>query len=208
MALADGNTASATSDFFINTGTNSTLNGVFTVFGKVIFGTKTLAEINTTPVTFFGSEQPIRIPLVRRASRVAAGEFPILPLHSGAWFDPANSGKGFLIEVSQTAGSEAGPIMVVSWYDYFEGQQIWLSGIAPFAHGASSVEVPLQITSGAQFGAAFASDQVVTDGEWGRITLTFSGCDAGTFSYTSRYGNGTVPVRSLTLPTNQSCVGN
>jgi peptidyl-prolyl cis-trans isomerase A (cyclophilin A) len=210
MALSGNppNTASATSDFFINTGTNSTLNGVFTVFGKVIFGTKTLAEINTTPVTFFGSEQPIRIPLVRRASRVAAGEFPILPLHSGAWFDPANSGKGFLIEVSQTAGSEAGPIMVVSWYDYFEGQQIWLSGIAPFAHGASSVEVPLQITSGAQFGAAFASDQVVTDGEWGRITLTFSGCDAGTFSYTSRYGNGTVPVRSLTLPTNQSCVGN
>lgn len=209
MALSGNppNRASATSDFFFNIGTNTSLDGDFTVFGKLIFGTKTLASIATTPL-FSGSEQPIRNPLIKRAVRVAAGEFPILPLHSGAWFDPANSGKGFLIEVSQTAGSETGPIMVVSWYDYFEGKQIWLSGIAPFALGASSVEVPLQITSGAQFGTAFDPAQVVTDNEWGRITLRFTGCDAGTFTYTSRYGNGTIPVRSLTLPSNESCVGN
>ncbi len=209
MALSGNppNTASATSDFFINTATNTSLDGSFTVFGRLIFGTKTLASINTTPI-YANSDDPVRPPLIKRASRVNAGEFPILPLHSGAWFDPNNSGKGFLIEVSQTAGAEAGPIMVVSWYDYFEGKQIWLSGIATFAHGASSVEVPLQITTGGQFGSAFQSSQVVSDNEWGRITLRFTGCDAGTFSYTSRYGNGSVAVRNLTLPTNESCVGN
>ncbi len=201
------NTASASSDFFFNTGTNTQLDGNFTVFGRVVFGSQTLANINNTPV-ISGSEQPLRIPHLRRAVRVAAGEFPILPLHSGTWFDPANPGKGFLIAVSQTSGSEAGPIMVVSWYDYFEGKQVWLSGIAPFSLGASSVEVPLQITTGAQFGSDFAPTQVVTDNQWGRITLRFTGCDAGTFTYTSQYGNGTVPVRSLTLPTNESCVGN
>jgi len=209
MALSGNppNTASATSDFFINTATNTSLDGSFTVFGRLLFGTKTLASINTTPL-YINSDDPIRPPLIRRAYRVAAGEFPILPLHSGAWFDPNNSGKGFLLEVSQTAGAETGPIMVVSWYDYFEGKQIWLSGIANFAYGASSVEVPLQITTGAQFGSAFQSSQVVSDNEWGRITLRFTGCDTGTFTYTSRYGNGSIAVRSLTLPTNESCTGN
>ncbi len=209
MALSGNppNVNSATSDFYINTITNTSLNASFTAFGRVIFGLKTLAGINSTPV-YAGSDEPIRPPLVRRAVRVAPGEFPILPLHSGAWFDPSNSGKGFLIEVSQVGGSEAGPIMVVSWYDYFEGKQIWVSGIAPFALGASSVEVPLQITSGAQFGPAFQPGDVIADNDWGRLTLRFSGCDAGTFTYTSRYGNGSVSVRSLTLPTNESCTGN
>lgn len=209
MALSGNppNTASATSDFFFNTGNNTNLNGNFTVFGKLVFGSKTLAGINTTPL-FANSEQPVRIPLLKRAVRVAADEFPILPLHTGTWYDPANSGKGFLIEVAQVSGSETTPLMVVTWYDYFEGKQIWMIGTAPFNWGESSVEVPMQITTGAQFGSAFAPGQVVTNANWGRLTMRFTGCDSATFSYTSIYGNGSIPVRSLTLPTNESCLGN
>jgi cyclophilin family peptidyl-prolyl cis-trans isomerase len=209
MALSGNppNVNTASSDFFINTDANPELDPNFTVFGRVVFGLQNLANLNATPI-IFGTEQPVRIPLIRRASRVAAGEFPILALHSGAWFDVANPGKGFLIEISQTAGSETGPIVVVSWYDFFEGQQIWLSGIAPFAWGDSQVVVPLQISSGAQFGAAFQSEDVVSNPDWGSITLNFTGCDSATFSYTSDYGNASVPVRSLTLPTGESCVGN
>lgn len=207
MALSGNpaDTSTANSDFFFNTGTNTALDGTFTVFGRVVFGLKTLADMNNNPAS---NEIPFRMPLLKRAVRVASGEFPILPLHGGAWFDAENPGKGFLIQIGQTAGSETGPIMVVSWYDYFEGRQIWLSGIAPFAWGASSVEVPLQITSGAEFGSAFEPGQVVTDAEWGRITLRFTGCDSGSFSYTSDYGDGTVAVRSLTLPSGSTCIGN
>lgn len=209
MALSGNppNVSSATSEFFINTGNNTALNGNFTVFGRVIFGQKTLAEINSTTL-FAASEQPIRIPLVKRIVRVAPGAFPILPLHTGAWYDPANGGKGFFVEVTQPSGREDGPIVYVSWYDYFEGKQIWVSGLAPITWGADSVDVPLLITTGGQFGGAFNPSQVQVNGEWGRITIRFTGCDAGTFTYTSLYGNGSVPVRSLTLPTNESCVGN
>jgi peptidyl-prolyl cis-trans isomerase A (cyclophilin A) len=209
MALSGNppNVNSATSDFFFNTGTNTSLDGNFTVFGKLVFGTKTLNSINTTTL-FANSEQPIRIPLIKRAVRVAAGEFPILPLHTGAWYDPANSGKGFFLEVAQTSGNEAGPTLLVSWYDFYQGKQIWLVGLANFAWGASSVEVPMQISEGGQFGSAFAASQVVSNPSWGRLTVRFTGCDAGSFSYTSAYGNGTIPVRSLTLPTNESCSGN
>jgi peptidyl-prolyl cis-trans isomerase A (cyclophilin A) len=200
------NPNSATSAFFINTGANPSLDTSFTVFARVVFGLQTLAEINGTPIAA-GSSAPIRPPLVKRAVRVAATEFPILPLHTGTWYDPANSGKGFLLEVANAGGSETGPILVVSWYDFFNGRQIWLVGIAPFAWGASSVEVPLQISEGGQFGSAFNAAQVTSNPNWGRITVRFSGCDAGSFSYTSIYGNGTIPVRSLTLPTDQRCSG-
>ncbi len=209
MALSGSppNTGSGTSDFFINTGTNTTLDAHFTAFGRVIFGLKTLQTINTTPL-FPTSEQPLRIPLLKRAVRVAPGEFPILPLHTGSWYDPANSGRGFFLEVTNASGSETGPNVLVSWYDFFEGKQIWMVGLAPFAWGASSVEVPMLISTGGQFGAAFNPSQVTNNPSWGRLTIRFTGCDVGSFSYTSAYGNGTFPVRSLTLPTNESCVGN
>lgn len=199
---------SGSNEWFINTGNNSaTLNANFTVFGRVVFGMKTMTTINNLPV-FSGTEQPIRIPLIKRAVRVAAGQFPILPLHTGSWFDPANPGKGFILEVAQASGSEQGPLLVLSWYDFHEGKQIWMYGSAPFALGASSVEVPLQISTGGQFGSAFMPGQVTANPNWGKVTVRFTGCDAGNWSYTSIYGNGNFPVRSLTLPTDQSCVGN
>ena len=209
MALSGNPPAvnSATSDFFFNTGTNTGLDPNFTVFGKVIFGLKTLTALNTTPL-FTGTDQPIRMPLLKRAVRVPAGEFPILPLHTGAWYDPAQSGRGFLIEIAQATGVETTPLLLVTWYDFFEGKQIWTVGTAPFAWGATSVEVPMQISTGAQFGAAFAPGQITANPNWGRLTIRFTGCSAGTFTYTSIYGNGSVPATSLTLPTNESCIGN
>lgn len=209
MALSGNppNVNSATSDFFINTGNNATqLNSNFTVFGRLVFGQRTLNVINSTPL-FANSEQPIRIPLVKRTVRVAAGEFPILPLHTASWYDPNNSGKGFLIEVAHAAGADANPLLVVSWYDFFEGRQIWMIGVAPFNWGAHQVEVPMQISSGAQFGTAFNPAQIVSNPGWGRLTVRFTSCSNGVFTYTSIYGNGTIPVQSLTVPTGEACAG-
>lgn len=197
---------SASSDFFINTGDNPHLNPDFTVFGRVIFGLKNLQAMNTTAIGNNGS--PLRMPLIKHAARVAPGKFPILPLHSGVWHDPAKPGRGFLVEASQLAGSEADPLLVVSWYDYLNGEQIWMSGAAAYSWGDSEVEVPMVLTRGGQFGDAFEADQVIRDTEWGRLTIRFSGCDAGQFSYTSAYGNGSVSVASLTMPVDGSCVGN
>ncbi len=200
------NYTSGNSEWFINIGTNSNLNGQYTVFGRLVYGLKTFTTIATSTI-IPGTEQPVRIPLLRRAVRVAAGEIPILPVHTGSWFDPANSGRGFLIEVASASGTEQGPVLLVTWYTFHEGRQIWLVGLAPFSWGAHSVEVPLQISSGGQFGTAFNPNQVTANPEWGRLTVRFTGCDAGTFEYTSAYGNGSVPVRSLTQPTDEFCTG-
>lgn len=200
---------SATTDFFININTNASLDADFTVFGRLAYGFQTLSEISVTPV-FFGSEQPIRMPLIRRAVRVAADEFPLLPLHTGTWYDPDNTGKGFLIEIAKATGAtdNDSPIVVVSWYDFFDGKQFWTIGSAPFAWGDSSVQIPMQISTGGQFGSAYMASQVSTDPQWGVLTLRFSDCDAGSFSYTSVYGNGTISVRSLSSPLYEKCPGN
>jgi cyclophilin family peptidyl-prolyl cis-trans isomerase len=213
MALSNNangtpNQASASSDFFFNTGTNTSLNADFTVFGRVIFGTATLAAMNSTTV-LGGSENPVRMPLLKRAARVEAGAFPILDLHTGAWYDPAKSGRGFNIEISKTpSGTDATPLLVVYWYDYFEGKQIWMNGAVPFAWGASEVTLPMQITRGAQFGGAFNPADVVTDADWGQLTLRFTACDAATVSFTSDYGNGTATLARITQPVGSRCAGN
>ena len=193
--------------WFINTGDNTAmLDANFTVFGKLVFGSKTLSTINNAPI-FQGTEQAIRIPHIQRAVRVAAGQFPILPAHAGSWYDPANPGNWFILAVAQASGSEQGPLLILSWYDFHEGKQIWMYGLAPFTWGASSVQVPLQISTGGQFGSAFIPSQITANTNWGKVTVRFTGCDAGSWEYTSIYGNGNFPVRSLTLPADESCVG-
>ena len=198
------NVNSATSAFYINTGNNSTnLDANFTVFGRVVYGLNTLTTLNNTAV-FSGSDQPVVFPVVRRAVRVDG--FPILDVHTGAWFDPANSGRGFGLEISRASEGGTQPLMVVHWYDYSEGKQIWLVGAAAFQWGDSTVTVPLQITSGAQFGAAFAPDQVQNDAEWGSVTIRFSDCHHGEFSFQSRLGNGSYQLTRITEPTHIQCL--
>lgn len=211
MALSGNppNVNSATSDWFINTGTNTSLNEHFTVFGEVVFGLRTLAAINNTPrFSGSGAEQPIRMPLVKRALRVADGEFPILPLHTGAWYDPTKSGRGILLEVTQGSGSEAGPLLALSWYDYFEGEQAWFTGVVPFQWGAHEVVVPLQVTRGGEFGADYDPTQVVANPAWGTLTVRFTGCATAEFSYESDYGDGSLSLQHLTEPVGTLCKDN
>jgi peptidyl-prolyl cis-trans isomerase A (cyclophilin A) len=200
------NLNAVTSAFYFNVGDNSTaLNSGYPTFGRVTYGLANLDSMLNTP-RFTGRESPIRPPLVKRVRRVQG--FPILDIHSGAWFDPAKAGRGFSVEVANAAGSEAGPLIVVYWYDYFEGRQVWMNGAASFAWGDHEVAIPMQITSGGQFGAAFNPATVQTDSSWGTLTVRFTGCDRATFSYTSRFGNGSTSLQKLTLPTTARCNGN
>jgi cyclophilin family peptidyl-prolyl cis-trans isomerase len=209
MALSNGsngqpNTASANSDFFFNTGTNTTLNGNFTVFGRLVFGNQTLATMNST-ARFAGSDTPVRAPLLKRAVRVASGAFPALDLHTGAWYDPSKSGRGFSLEITSQASPATGPQLIVHWYDYLDGKQIWMNGAKTFAWGDHEVVVPMQITSGGQFGSG---GQVVADEAWGTLTVRFTACDRATVTYATKNGNGTMSLQRATpVGTRDTCTG-
>jgi peptidyl-prolyl cis-trans isomerase A (cyclophilin A) len=195
------NRNSGTTEFFINTGTNTSLNPDFTVFGKVVFGMPTVIDIGNG-ITY-SNQTPFRPTLIRRA--VNSDGFPIMNLHTGAWFDPQNEGRGFSVEISHPAGAESlGPLVVIYWYDYFEGKQIWMTGVAPFAYGASEVTIPLQITDGGEFGEAYDRADV-SKADFGSLTLRFSGCNAGSFTYDTIHGSGSMQLQRLTIPGGERC---
>ncbi len=198
------NVNSATSAFYINTGNNSSnLDANFTVFGRVAHGLGTLAKLNNTAV-FAGSDQPVLFPVVRRAVRVE--NFPILDAHAGSWFDPANSGRGFNLEIARASGGGEQPLMIVYWYDYSAGEQIWMNGAAAFQWGDEAVTVPMQITSGGQFGAAFATSQVQSNAQWGQLTIRFSDCHHAEFNFQSSLGSGNYTLTRVTEPTHIQCM--
>jgi peptidyl-prolyl cis-trans isomerase A (cyclophilin A) len=189
-------------DFFINLANNTSLDPDFTVFGRIVFGLP-VAQAIGAGATYSG-EVPLRPALIRRA--VKSDGFPIMNLHTGAWYDPAKSGRGFSVEVAHVPGNESGgPILVIYWYDYVDGRQLWLTGIAPFAYGASEVTVPLALTDGGQFGDDYDPTEVTVDPDFGTLTVRFTGCDAGTFSYQTAFGDGTMALRRLTIPGGERC---
>ena len=191
-----------TTEFFINTATNSHLDADFTVFGRVVFGMRTVNAIGNG--TTYSNSFPVRPALIRRA--VKSDGFPIMNLHTGAWYDPAKGGRGISLEVAHAAGAEDGnPLLVVYWYDYFEGRQIWKTGAASFRYGDAEVSVPLTLTEGGQFGAAYQPSQVRPTQDFGRLTVRFSGCNAGVFRYTTGYGNGEMNLVRLTVPGGERC---
>jgi peptidyl-prolyl cis-trans isomerase A (cyclophilin A) len=206
---------SGTTQFYINLAQHDFLNADFTVFGNVVHGMNSVRMMHagsttTMPITVPGFspfnlfDVPRRLPTIRRA--VTSDGFPIMNLHTGAWFDPANSGRGFSIEVAHPAGAEqAGPVLVVYWYDFFEGRQVWMTGAAAFAYGASQVTVPLLINEGGEFGPAFDPAQVTSDPDFGSLTIRFASCEQGNFSYQTKYGNGDLQLARLTIPGGNTC---
>jgi cyclophilin family peptidyl-prolyl cis-trans isomerase len=200
------NPESGQAGFFFNLQDNSaTLDAQFTAFGEIAFGIGTLLRMNALTTT---NQQPLRPPYIQFAVRTTG--FPIMPLHSGSWFDPANPRRGFVLEIVNDASDDSGPLANVYWYDYSAGEQLWATGLAPFEYGASVVTIPLLVTEGGQFGQAYDPSQVVVDSDFGTLTLRFSGCATGQFSYQTRLGNGSAPVTRLTIPTGpgDSCLDN
>lgn len=211
LSMAQGaDINSARSQFFINVERNANLDASFTVFGRVVVGMDVVDAINqqasSTKFTESGrfDDAPVRPTLIRRA--VETRGFPIMPLHSGSWFDPATAGTGFNIEISRDASTEGGPLLVAYWYDFRDGEKIWASGVAPFEFGASELTIELLAAddpSEADFRNPPASDGFAT---WGSLTVRFIDCRRAVFSYdTVAQGNGEIEAIRLTLPDNASC---
>lgn len=193
-----------TTQFFINTVRNAHLDGQYTVFAHVVHGLPLAKEIGAG-ATYVGSPNvPFRPTLIEQA--VVSDGFPVLPLHTGAWYDPANSGRGLSIEVAQVDGGDGSPLLVAYWYDYFGGQQIWMNGAAPFAWGDSEVTVSLARTSGGEFGEAFDPSLVAVDADFGELTVRFHGCNSASFRYTTALGDGQMEMVRLSVPDGETCV--
>lgn len=214
MALAGTppNTASAQAAFYINTGTNTNLDGDFTVFGEVTAGQNTLDAMDAA-TTFTALSTSFTLPDFpldpARIERIFETDgYPLVPLHTGSWFDPQNPGRGLNVEIANGGASGNDATLVIYLYDFIDGQQFWLAGSANFDFGPSAVTVPMVILDGPQFGDAFDPDDRNVE-EWGTITFEVTGCGSAVMSYDSpEFGSGERPLARLTRPNDlDSCDG-
>lgn len=115
-----------------------------------------------------------------------------LKQRSAAWFDPSHSGEGWLLEELPDGRA------VLYWFTYDgEGRQAWTVGIAPASGDRIEIVDNLRPV-GTRFGAGFNAADIRREA-WGRVTLSFSGCDSGQLDYQSTqpgFGSGSLrPVR-------------
>ncbi len=112
---------------------------------------------------------------------------------SGTWFDPEKPGQGVMLEVLE--GGRA----LVAWYTFdVEGRPLWLYGLGEI--GTHSVQATLHRASGGRFPPAFDPSQITVT-PWGEATLTFTGCDAGSFAWApteAGFSAGEMPLARIT----------
>jgi hypothetical protein len=103
---------------------------------------------------------------------------------SGTYYSTQRSGEGVLVDFGK-AGND--PVEFFTWYTYENGEQRWLVGSKRFAPSDGTISVDLIQTSGAQFGAGFRPQDVVTQ-PWGKVTQRFINCDRMELSYEKNGG--------------------
>jgi hypothetical protein len=104
--------------------------------------------------------------------------FALDPGLSGTWWNPANDGEGFLLEVGYAGENK---FLYASFYTYGpDGEQTWLVAALTSEEGSTG-NVAVYIPAGGTWGDPSGADTGV---EWGTGTFTFPNCSSGSFSFT------------------------
>jgi hypothetical protein len=114
---------------------------------------------------------------------------------SGSWYNPAQNGHGFSVEVS------ANGLVVLYWYTYHpDGSPAFILAVGQ-ANG-NSVTADAYYNTGMRFGVFDPGERMELP--WGNITITFHDCHSATVEYDSTFehdgepfGSGSFPIQRL-----------
>jgi len=132
----------------------------------------------------FGPDAIVQIPAFDAAQYAPGGTLALSGKNSGSYYLPARNGEGVLVEVGRVGTRK---VVFLTWYTYFQGQQRWIFGSADFTSGATAVQVPMFISTGGQFGAAFQPSQVMI-AAWGSANVSFPNCASMRFAWSENGG--------------------
>ncbi len=129
--------------------------------------------------------------------------------HSGGWYNQDQSGHGVFAEILDGPSSPTGKRVVLAWYAFFEGRQVWLLAVGDVIEEASGQVAVMTawIYEGNGFPPNFNPgllDEIV----WGEIRLHFEDCENGTLEWDSvidGFGSGTLEVQRLTTISGTNC---
>jgi hypothetical protein len=98
--------------------------------------------------------------------------------HSGNWYQPAQDGHGFFVQVF---GAAAQRQLLAVWYVYDRGRPLFLVGAGPVQ--GDSATLAMGITRGPDFPPAY-DPAALQRRPWGSLTLRFSGNDTARAEWT------------------------
>ena len=120
---------------------------------------------------------------------------PISQTTSGSWYDPQQSGHGFLLQVAP------GNVFLAYWFVYTPDgtAQSWVLATGNYDPTSNTVTLEAFQPTGTAFPPNFNAANI-TQTDWGSVTFTFTDCTNGTMSWASKlpaYGSGTIPITKL-----------
>ena len=123
---------------------------------------------------------------------------------TGTWFNSAQSGMGFMVEVLPGSPMQ----MLASWLTFSpEGAPSWIVGIGPIDDDEATLQATHVVGGGARFPPSFDPSNVASQ-SWGTLTFTFSDCARGRVNWSSvvpGYGSGGMDLTRLTVPAGLTC---
>jgi len=135
----------------------------------------------------------ISVPLYDPTPNTYPDAFNPLPIDgylTSAYYDPAHSGEGLLLEVFDNGNSTN--TVFASWYTYDAlGLPFWLigQGVVP-AGGTSLANMPVYYYTGGGFAGDFGAG---ADGhDWGTMSISFPSCREIDFDYTGQTDDAVV----------------
>lgn len=119
--------------------------------------------------------------------------------YSGNWYNPAQTGHGFELEVIPSTP----PVLAVDWFAYGPngGTPVWLAGAGPISGNTAQVPLAFIDGAGAQFPPLFDAAGI-TQHLWGTATFTFTDAGHATVTWNSTipgYGSGTQSLQPLVV---------
>jgi protocatechuate 3,4-dioxygenase beta subunit len=138
---------------------------------------------------------------IATAASTASG--PDIDQHglTGMWYEPASSGQGLALEVYPDLRGTGVGYLQGGWFTFDVApsggveKQRWYTFGGTIATGGSTATMPLYVNTGGNFNTTPVTTGVVA----GSVTLSFSSCTEGEFTYMLSDGrNGTIPLTRLT----------
>jgi plastocyanin len=132
--------------------------------------------------------------------RVNAPAFSITPGITGLWYNSAQSGHGFDIEVL------ANHNMIGVWYVFDNaGNNLWLTGQGSYSGNTATLDA--YSIAGGLFPPAFDQSRIVRT-QWGTLTLKFTDCNTGSASWVplvAGYVSGSLAITRLSAVSGLAC---
>ncbi|MDX1554453.1 MAG: hypothetical protein R3212_00330 [Xanthomonadales bacterium] len=129
--------------------------------------------------------------------------------HSGGWYNQGQPGHGVFAEVLDSESAPSGKRMVLAWYAFLDGEQIWILAVGDVVQDGDGQTAVMQawIYEGNDFPPQYNPARTL-EITWGEIRMYFAGCDDALLQWSPSlpgFQAGSLQLQRLTTISGTTC---